>query len=460
MKKFLLIIFSLILMGISVYANNVQISNIGFSNRNTTANTVKIGFDASWENSWRTTSNENNYDGLWVFAKFRKINTSSWQHCSINNVNALPATGSTIQASADKKGFWLYRSANGIGNVNFLGSKVEWDYGTDNVADGDSVEIRLFAIEMVYVPQGSFFLGSGGSENFSFSTAGSTNPYQITSEAATSFGSTPGNLTYSGAGALTFSLPITYPKGFNAFWIMKYEASQQQYVDFLNTLDQARASFNGSAFLGLTGAHPNFIAPQPTRAVGVSTDNFLSISDFSAMRPMTELEYEKACRGAAILPVPNEYPWGNTFYNGVGALLNTGLEDEAQASPTGNSTMNAFNPNRCGLYATSITGSQRDSSGGTFYGGLDMGGNVFEKAVNVQTLASRNFTSTIHGDGIVGADGFSNITTWNAAIFGIRGAAFNTPSVYGRLSDRYYFINGFVDGIGGKNGIRMVRTAE
>ena len=460
MKKFTILCISLISLSMAALANNVQVGNISFSGRNTTTNTVKIVFDASWENSWRTSSNENNYDGLWVFAKYRKINTSSWQHCSIGATGFTQASGSTIQPSADKKGFWLYRSANGIGNVNFTGGNVEWEYGTDNVADNDSVEIRLFAMEMVYVPQGQFFLGSGGAEVNNFFTAGGSNAFQISSESPIVFGATIGNLTYTGAGAISFSVPAAYPKGFAAFWIMKYEASQEQYVDFLNTIDQARAIFNGSGSLGLTGAHPNLIATQPTRAIGVDDEAFLSISDFSAMRPMSELEYEKACRGANIIPVPNEYAWGNTSYTILGSLIDNGLETETQNSPRGNANMNTFNPIRCGLFATSLTAANRDLSGGSFYGGMEMTGNLYERVVNIQTLASRNFSKTIHGDGNIDANGNSDISTWTLSVYGVKGGAFNVAPTQGRISDRFYVFNAYPDGFNSRNGIRMVRTAE
>ncbi|HCR53204.1 MAG TPA: hypothetical protein DIW27_02215, partial [Cytophagales bacterium] len=36
-----------------------------------------------------------------------------------------------------------------------------------------------------------------------------------------------------------YTIPANYPKGFNAFYTMKYEVSQKQYADFFNTLPTA-----------------------------------------------------------------------------------------------------------------------------------------------------------------------------------------------------------------------------
>ena len=54
-----------------------------------------------------------------------------------------------------------------------------------------------------------------------------------------------------------------------------------------------------------------------------------SYLDWSGLRPMTEFEYEKACRGT-LNPVAYEYPWGNnSSLNMVyGANNNTNLANE------------------------------------------------------------------------------------------------------------------------------------
>ncbi len=100
---------------------------------------------------------------------------------------------------------------------------------------------------------------------------------------------------------------------------MKYEISQQGYVDFLNSLTQAQATTRKYNMTGtdyryaITG---NVVGSYATTNPFVVC-NFISWADLAAyldwsgLRPMTELEFEKSCRGT--LPaVPNEYAWGTT----------------------------------------------------------------------------------------------------------------------------------------------------
>ena len=122
-------------------------------------------------------------------------------------------------------------------------------------------------------------------------------------------------LTVSGAhgGDGQGPIPAAFPKGYNAFYVMKYEISQGQYTDFLNFLDPGLAP---TYFMNAYGSYRNTISrtgllytcDAPDRAC-----DYLSWSDlavylkWAALRPMDELEFEKACRGP-LYPVPNEYP--------------------------------------------------------------------------------------------------------------------------------------------------------
>ncbi|MCW3109528.1 MAG: hypothetical protein JWQ09_4034, partial [Segetibacter sp.] len=84
MKKFF-ILTSLLALNISVVkANNIQVENVSLAGQNTTSHFSMVMFDVSWENSWRTSSNESNYDGAWVFVKFRKKSSNLWQHGTLN----------------------------------------------------------------------------------------------------------------------------------------------------------------------------------------------------------------------------------------------------------------------------------------------------------------------------------------------------------------------------------------
>ncbi|MFN9949995.1 MAG: hypothetical protein ACK53B_04445, partial [Bacteroidota bacterium] len=52
-------------------ANNITVSAISLTNRNTSTKTVRVNFNLNWDNSWRTTSAPFNWDAAWVFVKYR-----------------------------------------------------------------------------------------------------------------------------------------------------------------------------------------------------------------------------------------------------------------------------------------------------------------------------------------------------------------------------------------------------
>jgi formylglycine-generating enzyme required for sulfatase activity len=465
-KKILLPLLMIAGFFSAMQANNVQTANVVLTQQNTAANHTQIKFDISWENSWRTSTNESNFDGVWIFCKFRKKNTTSWQHATINYVTPGDAascghtapSGSFIKTSADGKGVWMYRDADGQGTVNWTDAQLQWNYGADNVLDADSVEMRLFACEMVYIPQGKFYLGSGGTEDYRFRKGAVDSFYEVTSESAITIGTGATHLTSSYVISMANgSLPVAYPKGYNAFWMMKYECSQQQYADFLNSIDLAGSTARNAGLF--TGTHPNLVAPNPERAYGgPGADDLLAYADWSAMRPMTEFEFEKANRGSNILPVVNEYAWGNTTIAQIAVPTLVGTTDETW----GSGNCNYFNAShgvalRCGTLATGT--SNRTQSGGTYYGVMEMTGNLQERVVTANTLG-RTFTA-VHGDGNLSNTYNYNALNWNGNAVSFRGGAFSSNSLPNtlRTSDR-----GEADtyslGRSSYYGVRVVRSGE
>ena len=95
-------------------------------------------------------------------------------------------------------GVFMYRSANGTGTNTWTGAKLQWNYGINSVADNTMVEIQVCAIEMVYVPTGTFSIGSGGSETSAFyKYPTTTNTYSVSSENAITIGTATNNLYYA-----------------------------------------------------------------------------------------------------------------------------------------------------------------------------------------------------------------------------------------------------------------------
>ena len=96
-------------------------------------------------------------------------------------------------------------------NVSYTNVNLQWNYGVDGLADDDRVEVFVFAVEMVHVPQASFYVGDGdGTLTGQFRIQASNTPFQITSEGALTLGG-------GGAGALhnNNGTGMTTPDDFN-----------------------------------------------------------------------------------------------------------------------------------------------------------------------------------------------------------------------------------------------------
>ncbi len=457
-------LFVLIFSFSLIKANNIQITQQPLLlNPNTEENTVSIQFNLSWENSWRVNVGPSNWDGAWVFVKF-KISEGNWQQAtlsadpsdySIENGNGVAAT---IQPISTGKGVFIYRYEDGFGNNNWEGIQLQWNYGADSVPDNAEVIVQCFAIEMCYVPEGAFYVGSGGDESDHFKTFGSNNPYQISSENEINVGQTNGYLWSNNNFFIeTSTIPTAFPKGFAAFWMMKYEITQEQYADFLNTLTDAQKSnryydyFNQyrhfiklvNGVYGCDGNN-NDILNEADDGQNIAC-NYLSwadgtaYADWSGMRPMTELEFEKACRGT-VAPVANEYAWGNTVIVHATGTANERTATEQTTPDNANCVYDYYTgvqgPVRVGNFAR--TNSTRQSAGASYYGIMELSGNLSERPVTVSNIAGRSYTGLL-GDGALDTSGNSNVTSWpgvGAVGSGFRGGDWLYVAESLRISDR------------------------
>lgn len=487
-KHFFLISF----IGITslCYSNNILVTNVALTGQNTVSDFTLVQFDISWDNSWKTSTLESNWDAAWVFVKYRLKTQTTWNHATLNGGAGGPADINFITPS-DGKGIFLLKNADGIGPNAWPAVKVKWEYGIDGLQDNDSVEVCVFAIEMVYIPQGAFDAGDGTDSNIQgqFEEGTSGDPFQVTSEAAIVLGGGgAGSLGNNNAdGMSTFNddfddatpqtLPADFPKGFSAYYIMKYEISQEQYAEFLNKLTYTQQatrtisppnSLAGTAALfnlfrngidiqtpGVSTATPAVYACNLNGNVTYSAAddgqniacNYLSWADvaayldWSGLRPLTELEYEKACRGGTLSAVADEYAWGNITITGATGITNSGLTNEIASNAGANcvydNAAGVQGPMRVGNFAQGA--ANRQNSGGSYYGVMELSGNISERTIMVGDADGRTFTG-INGDGnLDAATGTANAAFWpgNSAIgAGFRGGGWDDDAFSQRVSDR------------------------
>jgi formylglycine-generating enzyme required for sulfatase activity len=474
MRKFLFIT-TIIFACFSTRANNIQITNVSVVPAN---NTIK--FDVSWDNGWRS-STLNNWDAAWVFFKFKDAD-AEWKHMNIGPTGNIIPSGFSVSYAPVVSGIggtfvgvFLYRSAVGSGTTTL--NNVELAI-LPEIASG-VYDIRAFGIEMVYIPQAPFYVGDGISTNAYITN----NPFPANYISSNS--STVVDPINSGI------LNANFPKGINAFYCMKYELSQGAYRDFLNTLNYfqqgqhtatAPSSINGTT--ALVNLSRNFLRIKTSGINASSTPavygcdannngiydeaddgeyvacNFLIWADqarylqWSGLRPLTELEYEKAARGIQ-LPVSGEYAWGNSnifigppYYSYSNLNMSSEVITNASASPTGNShyasSYNVTGPTRNGIFATAT--SNRISSGASFYGVMELSGNLWERVITTANTQGRGFLGN-HGNGVLislslngwpgfdGSFGYVN-PIFNATGIIYRGGGWSLGSSYLRISDR------------------------
>jgi len=459
-----------------IYANNIQVGEPTLTGGSASEDYTFVQFDLSWDNSWRTDSTEPyNYDAAWVFVKYKPMG-GDWAHATLHtsghSVTTDNGVAATINTPADGKGVFIYRTNDSTGgSINWDGVQLRWDYGADGLSDETTVTVKVFAIEMVYVPQGAFYIGDADKDQrYCFFTYGTTGPYQVTGAGTINIGQINGYLwAESNVGIEASTLPAAFPKGYNAFYCMKYETSQEQYADFLNTLTATQdgtrfPNFNGSSRHTIGGSPGSRSAGVPDRACNyLSWADGAAYADWAGLRPMTELEFEKVCRGTQAV-ADDEYAWGNaniasSAYN----LINNGQPTEtvsnAASFPTGNASyrttvVSIGGPLRCGIFATN--NSTRAEAGASFYGVMEMTGNVVEPTVTIGNSDGRNFTG-VHGDGSLDSNGNANVPNWpgtNAVGTRFRGGSWLEFAVEVRMSCRSAAANANRIDISGFRGVR------
>ncbi|MBP9853990.1 MAG: SUMF1/EgtB/PvdO family nonheme iron enzyme [Candidatus Omnitrophica bacterium] len=450
-------------------ANHLQINNFALTTSNVGNNTMTFSADFMWENSWKSVDSN---DAVWVFLKYSTDGGTTWKHASmagsgINPAGFDPKLGFQISVPSDEKGFFLELANFSNGNIDVKSVKFVWDYGQDGLTDDEAVAAntvtKIYGVEMVKIPQGAFYAGDGNSSSDYRFTQGSgdNEPWYIANETAINVtNAVVDGFYYQSSGAsgesatgANFLIPTSFPKGFNSFYLMKYELTEGQWVSFFNTLSYeqkvTRDITSGVAggknsdsvvnrnTISWNAADERAVAQtsRPDRPMSfMSWPDLLAYADWAGLRPVTELEYEKAARGVDILPLVNEYAWGKDTYNDAlsneiypdtdedgreqifdgGANINRNtLSWSSGDGRAGGQAAGQVGPLRAGIFAESST--NRTTSGAGYYGNMELSGNLNEMVVSVGRNQGRQYLGS-HGDGqltqLAGFEGNANNTDW------------------------------------------------
>lgn len=457
------------------YASAVNISNPEIASIDTDNDTITVEFDIDWSASWRDSEN---YDAVWVFLKYTTTAYSasvSWSHAMLSESGLNPSgfdvgSGTTLEILVpnDKVGCFIQRSAVGTGSVSTDAVRIVWDYAasglTDENALSGSVALRIFGIEMVYIPEGGFYVGynsdgSAAADSWpEYGASTSSLAPVISSEAGIEFQNSVAGYWYYNSGGNTgedadgaiFNISEQFPKGFKAFYLMKYEISQGQYRDFLNNLTRTQQNsrtasqtasqftlYSSGSLTGRNGIRVPASVPSTVITFGCDFDadgthdettdgewiacNYLTnmdlcaYADWAGLRPMSEFEYEKACRGP-LAPVTSEFAWGNTTATqALGPSLSGTNAESSSATGIGLSNHNGagtdiVGPIRCG-FASYSGGNNRYTTGAGYYANGELSGNLHERVVTYGNSTGRGFSGS-HGDGSLNSTGNATNYDW------------------------------------------------
>ena len=227
-------------------------------------------------------------------------------------------------------GVWIRLANAGREERVEVALQLPWNYRLADVADDAYLDVQLFAIEMVAVAGGPFSFGDS-------TTTDGFYPVRIGNPASPRAAQWMLGCGWEGPQPPGLqAISAAFPNGWQPFYVAKYEVTQGQYRDFLNVLtyqqQKARthtspASPHRSAALGTAlmernglvvcipgdsilqlpavygcDFNNNGVADEPQDGEwiacgGLSPNDALAFADFTGLRLLTEMEWEKAGRG-------------------------------------------------------------------------------------------------------------------------------------------------------------------
>jgi formylglycine-generating enzyme required for sulfatase activity len=279
--------------------NNLAVTGVSLASP--TVAGVTINFNL-WENNVSSgiTPNGGAYNTAdWIFVKFstQAGADGTWNHATLSLTGGSVGGGGMLTVASDKKGAFLDHTS--VFPLWQSPVSVVWDYVADGVT-GTSALVKVFAVSMVKVPQGQFVYNAGDIGGATYNNYGNGSQSNVLSATDRPTGAAAG-----------------WPSGYNSFYIGRYEITQGQYADFLNTVHSSTAAARYATEIGYGHSMTN-TGTYPVKYAAVdryAAKNYLSVSDawsylsWAGLRPPTEMEWEKA--GRDINGDARTYPWGD-----------------------------------------------------------------------------------------------------------------------------------------------------
>lgn len=406
------------------FANDIAVKNISFDQK-----AQKVSFDLSWNNSWK---NKKNFDAAWVFVKFVDPEGNYVHGTLASNAHDLKGKQKgTFELPSDRVGVFVHLAEMYRGDVSWK-VQLKLDETAMRKLTKD-LSVQVFALEMVYIPKGDFYVGATEPKAVNYAsfyesdaTGKPKGPFLISSEnQVIKVDPTEGNLYYNIGrsryrGDSQGTVPATFPKGHDAFYVMKYETTQGFYADFLNALSPELAArltpHNVKNYYkekgGIRFEKGQYTADTYNRPANFITwDDGATLADWAGLRPMTEFEFTKAARGTA-KPIEHEYPWGTSTKEGLKRKV--ALNDELILTD--------------GVLEKDLNDSNRPVYGASYYWVMDLAGSLWEKCVTIGHPIGRSYTGT-HGDGVISKEGTATNADWPKGIkeeggYGYRGGGY------------------------------------
>jgi len=464
-----------------------------------------VVFDLSWEEAWR---NDINCDGVWIFAKYR-AKDGLWRHIGLSDYSrdkfdyrdqTPPGFSKGQGPLSSQVGMWVPSERKGVfiyrikeeGDVSLKQVMLLWNFKETGLQteDMNSISIKVFGVEMVYIPESEHYvgdpLGPGGPKNCLF-TYPDKGAYLVNSEAPITVDAKDGFLYCNQDNERSrddtpFVIPEEYPKGYGAFWHMKYQLSSQQYVDFLNTLTRRQQQTHVRSDISrdyienyyvMTGTNTEkfrqsivcvrkgngidtpvtFYTYAPARACNaIAWGDIAAYAAWAGLRPITEFEFEKSCRGPKEA-IAWECAWGSNeigrveTFSGpdgsgyeikvptaglVNACFGCGIAPfDAAKGKTIPDNPGFEGPVSCGLFSNTRHEGipKRLNDGASYYGVMELSGNLWESCVTFGHPKGRAFIPN-HGEGVLDEDGCARIPGWpgeSGIGSGARGGVYRSP---------------------------------